>query len=187
MQTGLMSKPERSAHFPAIEKKYGQPMKYWFEIMREIKDWKYPEQISYLRENYGFSQSHANAVVMYSRGSKTTRKFNSLDDYLKGEDKIGAQTVREIFAVILRKYPKSEVVIAWNKPMVKIGDDYIFGVTILKRHLLLAPWGTEVLDQFRPRLDGYVVLKKTFQVPLDWKIDRKLVLDMVAARISSLK
>jgi len=36
------SKKERSAHFPKIEAKYGQPMKYWFGVMKEISDRKYP-------------------------------------------------------------------------------------------------------------------------------------------------
>ena len=43
--------------------------------MEKIKDRKYPEQISHLRENYGFSQAHANALVMFSKGSKSTSKF----------------------------------------------------------------------------------------------------------------
>ena len=60
--------PSREAHFPLIEKKYGEPMKFWFKVMVSIKDEKYPAQIDHLRENYGFSQAHANALVMYSRG-----------------------------------------------------------------------------------------------------------------------
>jgi len=47
--------PSREAHFPLIEKKYGEQMKYWFKVMATIKDKKYPEQIAHLRENYGFS------------------------------------------------------------------------------------------------------------------------------------
>lgn len=39
--------------------------------MAELVDQKYPEQIAHLRENYGFAQAHANALVMYSRGSKS--------------------------------------------------------------------------------------------------------------------
>jgi len=59
--------PSREAHFPLIEKKYGEPMKYWFKVMATIKDKKYPEQIAHLRENYGFSQAHANALVIQLR------------------------------------------------------------------------------------------------------------------------
>ena len=66
--------PAREAHFPAIEKRYGEKMAFWFKVMGQIKDEKYPAQIAYLRENYGFSQSHANALVMYSRGSTSSRR-----------------------------------------------------------------------------------------------------------------
>ena len=55
----------RDSHFPAIEKKYGEKMSYWFKVMEKIVDRKYPEQIDHLRENYGFSQAHANALVMF--------------------------------------------------------------------------------------------------------------------------
>ena len=56
----------RESHFPAIEKKYGESMKYWFAVMKKVEGKKYPEQIAHLRENFGFSQTHANALVMYS-------------------------------------------------------------------------------------------------------------------------
>ena len=56
--------PSREAHFPAIEKKYGEKMSYWFKVMAAFEGKKYPEQIAHLRENYGFSQTHANALVM---------------------------------------------------------------------------------------------------------------------------
>ena len=54
----------REKHFPAIEKKYGEKMSYWFKVMKELDGEKDPAQIAHLRENYGFSQAHANALVM---------------------------------------------------------------------------------------------------------------------------
>ncbi len=180
----MATNPDRASHFPAIEKKYGHKMSYWHSVMKEIADWKYPEQIAYLKENYGFSQTHANALVMYSRGSKSSRRFNSLDGYLKSADSSKQSTVRAIFAVMEKKWPKGEVVIAWNQPMFKLDGSYIFGVTVLKNHILLAPWSTDVLADFADRLSKYKVLKKTIQVPVDWKVDTKLIRDMAAARIA---
>ncbi len=178
---------DRASYFPIIEKRYGEPMKYWHEVMKNLKEYKYPEAIAYLKENYGFSQAHANALVMYSRGSKSSKKFSNLEQYLKEYDATKKKTVKAILKTFTDRYPKSEVVIAWNKPMIKIGDDYIFTVTVLKNHLLLAPWGDDVLETFRPKLKEYVVKKKTFQVPVDWKIDQKLLLAMAAARIKQIK
>ena len=43
----------RESHFPAIEKKHGEPMKYWFAVMAKIADQKYPQQIAHLREKMG--------------------------------------------------------------------------------------------------------------------------------------
>lgn len=50
--------PSREAHFPAIEKKYGEKMTYWFKIMAKLEGKKYPQQIAHLKESYGFSQAH---------------------------------------------------------------------------------------------------------------------------------
>ena len=75
--------PSREAHFPAIEKRYGEKMAYWFKVMKEVKGLKYPEQIAHLRENYGFSQAHANALVMYSRGSTSSKRHDTHADSSK--------------------------------------------------------------------------------------------------------
>ena len=40
--------------------------------MKRLAGKRYPEQMAYLRENHGFSQAHANALVMYSRGSTSS-------------------------------------------------------------------------------------------------------------------
>jgi uncharacterized protein YdhG (YjbR/CyaY superfamily) len=177
---------DRASYFPSIEKKHGLPMAFWFDQMREIKDLKYPEQIAYLRENHGFSQAHANALVLYSKGNTTSRRFDTLDDYLAPHDEAKQAKAREIFAAISKKYPKSTIVIAWNQPMVKIGDDYVFGLSMQSKYMLVAPWGEGVLDQFRPRLEGFEVNKKTIKVPFDWKVDKKLLCDMVAARLEGI-
>jgi uncharacterized protein len=179
--------PERAAHFPAIEKKYGQPMSYWFEQMAGIADRKYPEQMAWLRENHGFSQAHANALVLYSRGSTTSRRFDTLDDYLKPLDETKRSTVLAIIKAITGKFRKAEVVIAWNQPMIKIDGHYIFGVSVQTHHILIAPWGDGILEQFKPRLGGYKVNKKTIQVPVDWKPDAALLRDMISARLSEIE
>ena len=180
----MAANPDRTSYFPAIEKKYGQPMSYWFDQMAEISDWKYPEQVAYLKENHGFSQAHANALVMYSRGSTTTRRFETLDDYLAPLEPTTQKTIRAIFSAIRSKYRNAEVVIAWNKPMLKYNDQYVFGVAALTNYLLIAPWSTDTLDELRPRLTDYKVNKKTIQVPLDWKPDKQLLLDLVTTRIA---
>jgi len=65
---------DRSVHFPAIEKKHGAPITKWIKLLEKLGDAKYPEQIAFLREKHGFSQAHANALVMYVRGFNNHEK-----------------------------------------------------------------------------------------------------------------
>jgi uncharacterized protein YdhG (YjbR/CyaY superfamily) len=181
-----MAGSDRKSHFPSIEKKYGMPMSHWFAQMEKVANKKYPEQIAFLRENHGFSQTHANALVMFTRGSKSSKRFNTLEQYLEPFDSVKKKTVKAIFKAIKTKYPKMELVIAWNQPMLKLGDDYIFGVTVLKNHILMAPWSKDVIAEFEDRLVDFKVNKKTIQIPVDWKVNAKLLQDMARARVKEL-
>ena len=177
---------DRTRHWPAIEKKHGVPIQHWLDLVGEHEGAKYEEQIALLREGHGFSQAHANAVVMFARGSASSRRFDSVDGYLGGVDPAAQRTVRTILAAIERAHPDADTVIAWNQPMVRLDGDYVFGVSVQKRHILIAPWGSRALAELRPRLEGYTVNKKTIQVPLDWDVDEQLVLDLIAARLVEL-
>jgi uncharacterized protein YdhG (YjbR/CyaY superfamily) len=179
--------PSREAHFPAIEKRYGEKMSFWFKVMKEIKDEKYPQQIAYLRENYGFSQAHANALVMYSRGSKTTKRHDTPAAYYKTIDPKQAKTMKAIFKVITTKYPKLEHVIAWNQPMLRIGTAYIFGMSAAKNHLLFNPFSKDVIEDFRDQMPDLRVSKHTVAIPNDWQVDQKLILKLVKARMAEIK
>mgnify|MGYP006280822429 CR=1 FL=1 len=179
--------PDRESFFPKIEKKHGQPMKYWFQVMKDLEGLKYPEQIAFLKEEHGFSQAHANALVMYSRGSKSSKRFDTMASFLKQEDPVKQKTIRKIFKVIQDKYPKGELVIAWNKPMFKYNDKYVFGVATAKNHILIAPFDADTIDQLRPKLKDYKVNKKTIEVAPDWKVDEKLLLTIVKKSIENVK
>jgi uncharacterized protein YdhG (YjbR/CyaY superfamily) len=184
-----VSEGDREKHFPAIEKKYGEKMAYWFAIMKKLDGKKYPEQIAHLRENYGFSQAHANALVMYSRGSKSAKRHASPADYFKSIDVKQAKKIREIIKIITSKYPDLELVVAWNQPMLKKGTEYVFGASVSKSHISIAPWG-DVLKSFASKfeqLEGVRVTKKTIAIPNDWVVDTKLIQSMIAARLKELK
>ena len=177
----------RQAYFPKIEAKYGQPMRYWFAVMKDISDLKYPQQISYLREEHGFSQAHANALVMYSRGSLSAKRFDTPTQFYKSIGKDQAKTMRAIFKAITAKYPKAELVIAWNQPMVKIDGHYVFGASASTHHISISPWSTDVIAAFAPKMEDLVLTKKTIGVPNDWDVDTKLILALVKARLAECK
>ena len=147
--------------------------------MASIKDEKYPVQIAHLRENYGFSQAHANALVMFSRGSTTTQKFETPTDFYKSIDPQQAKTLRKVFRILTAKFPDLELVIAWNQPMMRKGTQYVFGASVAKNHILVAPFNAEVLKKMASELKDYKVNKKTVAVPNDWKVDEKLLVKMV--------
>lgn len=180
-------KHERSAYFPKIEAKYGQPMKYWFGIMKAIHDRKYPEQIAFLREEHGFSKAHANALVMYSRGSASSKRFQTFSDFLSQQDEVKRKTIRKIFKVIQAEFPKLELVMAWNQPILKSQQGYVFGLSVSKNHLLIAPFNSKVLQTMSKQLEGYKVNKKTVQVPINWIVDEKILYKMVSLTIKELK
>lgn len=177
---------DRSKFFPAIEKKYGEKIQHWISLLQDLETTKYPEQIAYLRENYGFSQAHANALVMYVRGSTTSKRVATPAEFFKGIDPVARKTAKSIFSTITEKYPDLELVVAWNQPMLRQGKDYIIGISVAKNHITINPFSGNVLEQCAKRLSKYVVNKKTFQVPPDWKVDSPLLHALIKARIAEL-
>jgi uncharacterized protein len=176
--------PDRASYFPAIEKKHGQPMAYWFGVMKEISDRKYDEQMAFLQEEHGFSRAHANALILYSRGSTSSKRYDTVDAYLATLDDTKRATVERIIGVISGEFPEVEWVIAWNTPMAKVGKSYLFGVSSAKNHLMIAPWDSDVLEEMRPRLEGFVLNKKTIRIPVDWDVDAELITDMVSGSLA---
>ena len=178
---------DRSQHFPAIEKKYGEKIDFWIKKLHALGDAKYQQQIDLLRQDYGFSQAHANALVMYVRGSTTSKRFASPSEFFSSVDPVSAKTAQAIFAAITKKYPKLELVVAWNQPMLRSGKGYVFGLSIAKNHITINPFSTDALEVHAGKLASYSLNKKTFTVPRDWKVDAALLKGLVKVRLSELK
>lgn len=177
----------REKHFPLIEKKYGEKMSYWFKVMKELEGEKYPVQVAHLRENYGFSQAHANALVMYSRGAESSKRFETPAQFFASINPVQAKTIKAIFKAIQSKYPELELVIAWNQPMLKSGKSYLFGASAATNHILIAPWDQEVLKKYTSKFKEYKVNKKTIALPNDWDVDAKLLQAMAKDSLASIK
>ena len=97
------------------------------------------------------------------------------------------KTIKAIFKALKAKFPKGEIVIAWNQPMLKVDGEYIFGLSVAKNHITIAPWGEGMIEKFLPRLKEYEVNKKTIKIPVDWKVDGKLLGDMATAAVKANK
>jgi len=178
---------DRSKYFPGIEIKHGEPISLWIDRLHELGDAKYPDQIKFLRDIHGFSQTHANALVMHVRGSLTSKKFESPEEFLSTLDPAVKKTVQSIFAAITQKNADLELVIAWNQPMLRLGRGYVFGLSVAKNHITLNPFSSDVLQLFAHELKDYEMKKNTFHVPLNWKVDAPLLQAMAKARIAVMK
>jgi len=181
----MTSSGERSRHFPAIEKKHGKPASHWLKLLAPLRGRPYAEQMALLQRRHGFSRAHANALVMYFRGSKSSRRFSTLAEYVaKHPDERGA-TLKKIFAAARKANRDAEVVIAWNQPMLKVGDTYVFGVSAMKTYLLLGIFDADVRKQMAPRFKDYEQNKKTVRLPADWKVDAKLLEEIVVRTVGT--
>lgn len=60
------TKPKGPAsYFPSIEKKYGQPIAYWLDLLKEKGDQKHMQLVEWLKSEHGMGHGHANALVAY--------------------------------------------------------------------------------------------------------------------------
>jgi uncharacterized protein YdhG (YjbR/CyaY superfamily) len=177
---------DRSSHFPAIERKHGRPVEEWLEELAALGDVSYREQMSLLQDVHGFSRAHANALVMYARGSTSARRFDDPEAFFRDLGGEREQTARAIISTILDEFPDLELVIAWNQPMLRRGTDYVFGLSAATNHLLIASWGG-ISETVAAQLGNLTVNKKTIRVPVDWDIDSNLLRVMVAERLAQLQ
>lgn len=178
---------DRAAHFPLIEKKYGKPVAHWFRELTQLRSDKYADQLGLLMERHGFSRAHANALVMYHRGSTSSRRHASPKDYFATIDPQAAKTLRAIFRAVQAKHRGLELVMAWNQPMLRKRDAYVLGASVAKKHITLNPFSKQVMDAFRPELLEFDPLKHTFKVPVDWKVNATLLQRLARARLAEIR
>lgn len=59
-----------ASYFPSIEKKYGQPIDHWLQLVGQRKDMKHMEIVAFLKSEHGLGHGHANAIVAHVFASK---------------------------------------------------------------------------------------------------------------------
>ncbi len=64
-----MTAPEKvsgpASYFPSIEKKYGQPIQHWRDLVQQRKTMKHMEIVNWLKTEHQMGHGHANAIVAY--------------------------------------------------------------------------------------------------------------------------
>lgn len=177
----------RESHFASIERRHGESMSHWHKVMARLVGRRYPEQMAHLQENHGFSKAHANALVMYTRGSVSAQRFATPTAFYKSVSAEQARTIRAIFKAVKEEHPSLKLVIAYNQPMLRKGTRYILGASATKSYILINPFSKDVITTFEPRLRNLRVLKHTIALPSDWSVDVKLIQAMAKARLAELK
>lgn len=62
-----------ASYFPSIEKKYGQPIAHWLDLLETVSGKKHMEMVAWLKMEHGMGHGHANALVAhYLAASKNT-------------------------------------------------------------------------------------------------------------------
>jgi len=52
-----------ASYFPSIEKKYGQPIQHWLDLVASKSGLAHMQIVTWLKQEYGLGHGHANAIV----------------------------------------------------------------------------------------------------------------------------
>lgn len=59
-----------ASYFPSIEKKYGQPIRHWIDLVARKTELKHMEIVNWLKTEHGLGHGHANAIVAHVLAQK---------------------------------------------------------------------------------------------------------------------
>ena len=59
-----------ASYFPSIEKKHGQPIVHWLDLLNLCDGMKHMEMVAWLKTEHGMGHGHANAIVAYWMAAK---------------------------------------------------------------------------------------------------------------------
>jgi len=62
-----------ASYFPSIEAKYGQPVRYWLDMIA-TRDGAHMETVNWLKSEHGLGHGHANALVAHYRAEAMRTK-----------------------------------------------------------------------------------------------------------------
>lgn len=54
-----------ASYFPSIEKRYGESIEHWLDLLRGLGDAAHMEKVAYLKNEHGLGHGHANTLVAW--------------------------------------------------------------------------------------------------------------------------
>ena len=60
-----------ASYFPSIEKKYGQPIEYWKQLVIDRLPARHMDLVAFLKEEHGMGHGHANALVAHTLAERS--------------------------------------------------------------------------------------------------------------------
>lgn len=60
-----------ASYFPSIEKRYGQPVQHWLDLIAGKRGMKHMDIVGWLKSEHGLGHGHANALVAHALAKGT--------------------------------------------------------------------------------------------------------------------
>lgn len=102
-------------------------------------------------------------------------KFANLNEFYESLPEDQRVATKRFVDFVAKKYPKLELVLAWNQPMFKLGKKYLIGFMPTKKHINLLTISDDAIKYLSTEIAEYRHGTRSISLPFDWTIDAKLI------------
>ena len=110
-----------------------------------------------------------------------------IDDYLRAIDEPKRATLQALRRTILEIVPDAEQGISYRVPAFRTRGNVVAGFAAFKDHLSYLPFSGSVLGQLGDELRDYTMTKSALHFPVDRPLPKKLVKNLIAARLAEIR
>jgi uncharacterized protein YdhG (YjbR/CyaY superfamily) len=118
---------------------------------------------------------------------ETKKTFDTIDDYIKLQEKNKQEGLQKIRSIITKVLPKATECIGYQMPAFKQGEHLVY-FAVAKNHYGFYPTAKPI-EAFKKQLDekGYKYSKGAIQLPIDKPFPVKLIQDIVKFRLKEVE
>lgn len=118
---------------------------------------------------------------------ETKKTFDTIDDYIKLQEKNKQEGLQKIRSIIAKVVPKATECIGYQMPAFKQGEILVY-FAVAKNHYGFYPT-SKTIELFKKQLDekGLIYSKGAIQFPIDKPFPVKLIQDMVKFRLKEVE